>query len=219
MRDFPIFTTDYGVSSLVLREIPYRSEAFIRILDVQAGSLAPHLAECVAFCRMAGAERILAAGEGLEEYPVYTDMLRMRGIARVERERIACLFPVTEQTVGKWRDIYNSSMKQVATARTLEKRDEGAVLEKEGAYFVHDDGTLLGIGWLQEQKLLAVAAVRKGAGARVMHTLMSLREGQMLELEVASVNAPALRLYQRLGFTAVERLDRWYDCTVPPEQV
>ena len=26
MRDFPIFTTDYGVASLILKEIPYKKE-------------------------------------------------------------------------------------------------------------------------------------------------------------------------------------------------
>ena len=33
MRDFPMFTTEYGVASLVLREIPYREEAYITILS------------------------------------------------------------------------------------------------------------------------------------------------------------------------------------------
>ena len=35
MKDFPIFTTDYGVSSLVLKEIPYKKVAYIRIRDAQ----------------------------------------------------------------------------------------------------------------------------------------------------------------------------------------
>ena len=35
MRDFPVFPTDCGVSSLILREIPYRAEAYIHI---QAGN-------------------------------------------------------------------------------------------------------------------------------------------------------------------------------------
>ena len=35
MRDFPFFTTEYGVSSLSLKEVPYRQEAYIRIREVQ----------------------------------------------------------------------------------------------------------------------------------------------------------------------------------------
>ena len=46
MRDFPIFTTEYGVSSLILKEIPYRNEAYIRIRDVQKDFFENHLAEC-----------------------------------------------------------------------------------------------------------------------------------------------------------------------------
>ena len=31
VRDFPIFTTEYGVSSLVLKEIPYKKQAFMPV--------------------------------------------------------------------------------------------------------------------------------------------------------------------------------------------
>ena len=49
MRDIPVFTTQYGVASLVLREIPYRQEAYISIQS----SLQPEqlLEECIGFCR------------------------------------------------------------------------------------------------------------------------------------------------------------------------
>ena len=56
MKDFPCFATDDGVASLILKEIPYRQEAYIRFQDVQPGRFAPFLQECVSFCRMAGAE-------------------------------------------------------------------------------------------------------------------------------------------------------------------
>ena len=73
MRDFPFFTTDYGIASLILKEIPYRQEAFIGIRDVQVDFFQEHLTECVSFCRMAGAQRIYAAGhKKLEEFPLYT---------------------------------------------------------------------------------------------------------------------------------------------------
>ena len=37
MKDFPCFATDDGVASLILKEIPYRQEAYIRFQDVQPG--------------------------------------------------------------------------------------------------------------------------------------------------------------------------------------
>ena len=214
MRDFPVFTTDYGVSSLFLREIPYRREAYIRIQDVQPDGFEAHLGECVSFCRMAGAEKIYAAGHGkLEAYPLHTSVLEMRGDAWVDRKRMKHLFPVTEETVSRWRQIYNERMAAVDNAGTLDSRDEKRILESGGAYFVHEDGSLMGIGWIEdgeEVKLPAVAAVKKGAGEAVMHTLMSLVEGASIQLEVASTNTRAIRLYERLGFVTVREISRWY---------
>ena len=78
MRDFPIFTTEYGVASLFLKEIPYKNEAYIRIRDVQSGFLKEHLAECVSFCRMAGAERVYAADHPqLSDWPYAFSLYKM----------------------------------------------------------------------------------------------------------------------------------------------
>ena len=210
MRDFPLFTTDFGVASLVLKEIPYREEAYITVQDVQPEGFEEHLKECVSFCRMAGAEKIFAKGhDALEQYPLHTAVYEMRGTAWVDKDQLACLFPVTEETVGRWRTIYNERMRTVNNAGTLESRDEKKILEG-GAYFVHADGELLGIGWLEDTKLLAVASVKRGAGEQVMHTLMSLVEGADMTIEVASTNGRAIGLYERLGFLKTEEISRWY---------
>lgn len=212
MRDFPIFTTEYGVVSLLLKEIPYKKTAYIRIREVQEGFFDADLAECVAFCRMCGAEAVYAAGhEKLETYPLYTAVVRMGAVARVEQEKVKCLFPVTEKTVSRWRHIYNEKMADVDNTATLESRDEERILSTGGAYFVHDSGKLLGIGWLEGEMLLAVAAVERGAGEAVMHSLLSIREGLSVTLEVASTNDRAIRLYEQLGFIKTAEKDRWYD--------
>lgn len=214
MRDFPIFTTDYGVSSLVLQEIPYKKEAYICIRDVQPGFFEEHLQECTSFCKMAGAERIYASGhDRLQLYPVYTRILEMRTVAQPDPEKMACLFPVTERTVSQWREIYNRKMAGVPNARTLQKRDEKELLESAGSYFVHADGKLLGIGWLKEDQLLAVASVVPGAGVQVMHTLLSLAEGEQVSLEVAAENRRAIRLYEAVGFLKTREIAVWYDVT------
>lgn len=218
MRDFPIFTTDFGLSSLTLKEIPYRKQAFICIRDVQEGFFEEHLKECVDFCRMAGAERIYATGhDALADYPLYTAVLEMRGSINVVAEQTACLFPVTRETVTRWRDIYNQKMNAVDNAATLEGRDEKRLLESTGAYFVHDNGTLLGIGWLEEGKLLAIASAQPGAGTRVMHTLLSASDGRTVTLEVASTNTRAIRLYEKLGLLKTREISRWY-CVHPAQK-
>lgn len=211
MKDFPFFTTEAGVASLVLKEIPYREEAYITIRDVQPGQLAELLQECVSFCRMAGAERIYAAGhEKLESYPLHTAVYEMRGQALVDQEKVENLFPVTDATVTEWRRIYNEKMRTVDCAATQTAYDEKEIVSSGGAYFVHHSGELLGIGWLRDTELLAVCGVKPGAGERVMHTLMSLVEGDQMTLEVASTNERAIRLYERLGFIKVREVKRWY---------
>lgn len=214
MRDFPIFTTEYGLSSLILKEIPYKNTAYIHIRDVQEGFFEEHLAECVSFCRMCGAESVFAAGnEKLEAYPLYTTVLQMQGRAVPDPGKVKCLFPVTAETVGQWRDIYNRKMRSVDNAATLESREESRILQSGGAYFVHESGRCLGIGWLEGNKILALAAEEKGAGETVMHTLMSLLDGETVTVEVASTNARAIRLYEKLGFVKTAEINRWYDVT------
>jgi len=211
MKDFPVFPTDFGVSSIILREVPYRREAYIHIHDVQPEHVSAHLSECVSFCRMVGAETVLVREHpALDGYPLHTSVVEMRGSAWVDPALLRNVFPVTEQTVGQWRRICNERMACVDNAATLEEKDENRIVKSGGAYFVHDRGELLGIGWLEDTKLLAVAAVKKGAGQEVMHTLMSLVEGADMNLEVASTNERAIRLYEKLGFLKTGELFRWY---------
>ena len=212
MRDFPVFTTDFGVSSLILREIPYRQEAYIHIQDVQPDGLSEHLRECASFCRMAGAERIFASGHmDLQAYPQYMSVLEMQGTAWADPQKLEHLFPVTEQTVSRWRSLMNERLRGVDNAATLTASDEKKILQSGGAYFVHHEGELLGAGWLEDTRLLLVAAAKPGAGERVMHTLMTLVEGARITIEVASTNTRALRLYEKLGFLTVRNVLQWYD--------
>ena len=211
MKDFPVFTTDWGVSSLILREIPYRAEAYIHIQDVQPEGFEEHLKECAAFCRMAGADRVYATGSQLlQAYPEYMSVYEMRGMAWVDPEKMVNLFPVTEQTVGRWRSLMNERLRGVDNAATLTAFDEKKILQSGGAYYIHRSGELLGLGWMEDTKLLLVAAVKPGAGETVMHSLMSLVEGADMTIEVASTNDRAIRLYEKLGFMKIREVVKWY---------
>ena len=211
MKDFPVFTTDWGVSSLILREIPYRAEAYIHIQDIQPEGFEEHLKECAAFCRMAGADRVYATGtQLLQAYPEYMSVYEMRGMAWVNPEKMVNLFPVTEQTVGRWRGLMNERLRGVDNAATLTAFDEKKIVQSGGAYYIHRSGELLGLGWMEDTKLLLVAAVKPGAGETVMHSLMSLVEGADMTIEVASTNDRAIRLYEKLGFMKIREVVKWY---------
>ena len=209
MKDIPFFTTDYGVASLMLAEIRYRQEAYIRVQSVHDGAVEDLIRECMAFCRAAGAEKVYwSAGE--VEGELHTSIYEMRGVAWVDPAKLANLFPVTEETVTRWRQIFNERMIQVDNAATLTSHDEKRILASGGAYFIHHDGELLGVGWMEDAKLQAIAAVKPGAGERVLHSLMSLVEGETVTLEVASTNEKAIRLYERVGFVKTREIRRWY---------
>jgi ribosomal protein S18 acetylase RimI-like enzyme len=160
---------------------------------------------------MAGADRVYASGhDALDAYPHYTTVVEMCVNIQVAPDDMAQLFPVTEQTVKRWREIYNQSMRHVHNSGTLETRDEKRILESGGAYFVHRNGELLGLGWLEQDTILAIASAKPGMGQHVAHTLMSVVEGASLRLEVASTNEKALRLYEKLGFLKTGEISRWY---------
>ena len=209
MKDFPMFTTEFGVASLVLREIPYRGEAFILIQDtLQPDEL---LAECISFCRICGAEKIYARGhEIVEKYPLHCIVYEMRGRAEVDETKVENLWPVTEETVTQWRELMNEKMRPVDNSGTLEKKGEREILDSGGAYFVHHEGELLGAGWLVGNELRLVASCKAGMGERVCHTLFSLIPGQEVKLDVVSTNTRAIRLYEKLGFIRTSELRQWH---------
>ena len=209
MRNIPVFTTEYGVGSLILREIPYRQEAYIRIQDTKEPEA--FLGECVDFCKAAGAERIYGTGHPCcENYPLHTAVLQMQGDVTGLGDTDAAVFPVVEKSLSRFREIYNEKMSRVPNASFLTEADAREILKEGSGYFVHREGELLGIGVVKEPRLLALAACRKGAGETVVKALCHTFADRQVLLEVASANGKACSLYERLGFVPTAELSRWY---------
>ncbi len=209
MKDIPMFTTENGAASLILREIPYRGRAHIRLQATQSPE--DLLAECVAFCRACGAEEIYATGHpALEKYPFVTAELTLcrsrEGLAKAD----ACLFPVTQQTEEVWRRLYNERMAEVPLSAFMDAREGQQMLSAGDGYFVHKDGELLGIGRASGDTVYALAACKAGMGERVVLALAELLTEDRILLNVASANTRALRLYERMGFVTVAQTARWY---------
>lgn len=209
MRDFPMFTTEFGVASLILKEVPYRQEAYIILQSTQQP--AELLRECVSFCRMVGAEKIYARGHEITEgYPLHCIVYEMRGEIPVDEGKVDNLWPVTEETVARWREFLNEKMRPIDNAGTMEQKDERDILASNGAYFVHREGQLLGAGWLVDGELKLIAAAEKGMGERVLHTLLSVSEPEQIRLEVVSTNERAVRFYEKMGMVKTKELRCWY---------
>ena len=209
MKDFPVFTTEYGVASLILREIPYQGVAYVHIRD----SLEPEklLEECVSFCRMCGAETILAKGhEYLEKYPLYTVLWEMRCDVSALAKSDASLFPVQEKTLEEFRRIYNQKIGRVPCGAWMTEKDGKEMVEKGTGYFVHRDGSLLGIGMVEAGEILWIASVKPGAGREAVCALAALSPEPWIRLTVASTNGKAIRLYEDLGFVKTGERSRFY---------
>ena len=63
MNNIPVFTTQGGTATLILREIPISGKAYVLLRTVLPGQAENLVAECASFCKMCGAEEIFASWE------------------------------------------------------------------------------------------------------------------------------------------------------------
>ena len=209
MRDFPVFSTENGVGSLVLKEIPYNGAAYVTIHSSSFPTV--FLQECVDFCKAVGADRIYATGHKcVETYPFHTSVLQMSAAMEAIADTDACLFPVTEKTLRDWREIYNQKMKHVHNAAYMSEKAASELLKQGGAYFVHKERKLLGIGIASDDRIACVASVIPGSGREIVQALVHALMCDRVVLEVASTNARAIRLYESVGFIQTAELSRWH---------
>lgn len=209
VRNIPVFSTELGVASLVFDQIPYSGIAFVHIGDTACPG--EFIDECAQFCRAAGGECVLATGhEALDEFPVSYEVLTMRRPLDGLADTDACLIPVTENTVGRWIEVYNERMKAVDGAAYMSSAEGKRLLEEGNGYFVHRNGTLLGIGKAAGETVDAVASVVPGAGETVFLALCHALSGPMVKLQVASTNQKAIHLYRKLELIATGVGQKWH---------
>ena len=209
MLDIPMFTTENGAASLILKEIPYSEAAYIKIQSSQTPETL--LEECVSFCQMAGAEKIYASGHViLEKYPFHTAILEMCCTVSSIPETDAALFPLQDKTLEIWRELYNQRMKNVPNFSFMSVLDGKKLVAKGGGYFVHKSGELLGIGIAGGDRIDAVVSALPGEGETVVRALCSALPSDKAVLEVASTNERALRLYKKMGFIPTREISIWY---------
>ena len=101
-------------------------------------------------------------------------------------------------------------MSKVDNASYLSERAANEMLKKGNSYFIHRDGTLLGIGTVGDERIECVASVAPGGGREVISALTHALLGERVTLDVASTNIKAIRLYESMGFIKTAELSRWY---------
>ena len=209
MKNIPVFTTDNGVASLVLEEIPTQGCAYIHIQSAMEPNKL--LDECIGFCRMVGASRIYAKGHPvLEEFPFHTAIWEMRCARESLHDTDAALWPVQAETTETFRQIYNRKICLVPNAAWMSEKEAKRVAACGEGYFIHRGNELLGIGMIAGREIRFVASLAPGAGADVVCALAHGIFEEVIVLEVASKNQKAVKLYERLGFVRSREISKWY---------
>ncbi len=197
MQNIPLFTCAAGVATLILREIPAFGRAYILPRSV-FGSEQALLRECADFCRAAGAQF---------SCEIWELSLPLQRLPRPERP--LCLTPVTGENAQDYRALYNRCFAGVDNAAWCSPADAQA-LAGRGAWLCCEDGRALGLGQAVDGELRAIASERRGLGFDLACALLATLGTPQAKLQVASSNARALRLYERLGFEKTGTRSRWY---------
>ena len=209
MRDFPMFTTENGVASLILKQIPYWGSAYIRLQKVSDAKAL--LEECIDFCRAAGADKIYATGHDvLQQYILFSRVVHMACPRDTIADTDAALIPVMPDTLEQWREIYNKKMQKVPNAAYMTVQDANKMLDDGKAYFIHRGDRLLGIGISGGSQIDCVASVYNGAGADIVKALCHNIFEDTVSLEVSTANTKAIALYESLGFIKTGEISAWY---------
>lgn len=209
MKDIPVFDTENGVGSLILKDISYTQTAYVRIASVS--NFAAYMDDCIGFCRAVGAKTIYATGhEDLCHYPYHTSIVAMECPRSILNDTDAVLVSVKEDTLAQWLELYRSKMQYIPNAAYLSDAEGKQMLRRGDGYFIYRDQTLLGIGMGADNKIDLVVSVQPGGGQHIVQALNRILTGETVLLEVAAENIKAVRLYERLGFKQITLKSKWY---------
>lgn len=207
MRNIPFFTTENGVATLILKEIPYSGAGYILVHS--ANRTEALLAECAGMLRACGANRIFAQGEKLPNLPIHASIWKMTVKKTQLPPAEAALVPLTKENGESYRQLMNQKMRGVPCASTMETGDLEALLRRGGGYFVREEDKTIGAGQVAGNEISLLASTAPGKGARVIAALAGVIAGENVQVRVALENKKALALYKRLGFQMEELVEIW----------
>lgn len=214
MKNIPLFTSAYGIATLILREIPWNGCAYVLIRSVWNGQAAALLEECRGFCRAVGAEQIFAAYD-TEELPAehaYDMILMTRPKAGLPEGNQLELEPLTRENSEAYLEIYNRRFVNVPSAASYDRTSLEPLYGEDLAWLAKVNGCYAGVAEISQEGLegIAVLPEYRGCGYDLALAVLQMVPSTMLQLKVASTNLRAITLYERLGFEKKEIQKRWW---------
>lgn len=215
MKNIPMFTSAYGVATLVLREIGWNGHAYVLVRSVWNGQTAELLEECRSFCRAVGADTVWACWETNElpaehAYDMITMARPKAGLPAPDRA--VELEQVTPETAEAYLRIYNQCFRDVPSAASYDRKSLEPLYGEDLAWLARVDGQYAGVAEISKEGLEGIAVLPefRGLGRNLALSVLPMVPSVTLRLKVASTNLRAIALYERLGF-APEKLERrWY---------
>lgn len=216
MNNIPVFMSQGGTATLVLREIPHKQTAYILLLTVE--NLPLLVSECTAFCRECGAETCVVSARDPEvslgpdpDYCIYRMQVEKAALPPAG-DRFT-LIPLAPENEDLYISLYNRCFRAVTNAVTYDRTHIQRIRrEAQQAFLAQIDGVPCGMGELHENELAAVGLLPeyRGMGRDLVLSLLHRCPGPELTLTVASDNSRAMALYKRLGFTVSGVESKWY---------
>lgn len=216
MNNIPVYLSQWGTATLILREIPYKKVAYILLRTVT--ELEPLVQDCAAFCRECGAADCFVAATDsappLPGTPDYTLLcMTAEKAALPPLEQPFHLEPLRPDNEDLYISLYNRCFQAVSNAATYDRKEVQRVYrERQQGFLAYLEGTPCGMGELHGNELAAVGLLPeyRGMGKALTRALLDRCPGPELRLTVVSNNARALALYKKLGFQVDSVVSQWY---------
>ena len=214
MKDIPLFTSDCGLATLILREIGWSGSAYVLVRSVWNGRVAGLLDECARFCRAVDAKQIFACWETAELPARHAyDMLDMAcPKSKLPPGGPVDLEPLTRDNAGDYLRIYNECFRQVPAAASYDKKSLEPLYGEDLAWLARVDGQYAAVAEISKAGLEGIGVLPpfRGLGYDLALAVMAMVPSPEVRLKVASTNARARALYARLGFAETGVSRRWY---------
>lgn len=214
MKNIPLFTSSFGLTTLILREISWNGRAYVLVREIWHDGAAL-LDECRAFCLAVGAREVYAAwAEGVETLPAAHayDMLVMSCPKAALPVGELPLVPLSRENADDYLEIYQRCFRDVPSAASYDRKSLERLYDEDLAWLVPVAGGYGAIAEISKTGLegIAVLPEHRGLGYPLAATVLQMVPSSVVHLRVASTNRRALALYRRLGFTEEAPARPWY---------